>query len=130
MWVVSIVRSSRELRDFLADKSTDETLPGLFIRAQAEYLRGNWYRVEHLLSQLLGQRDQDAEARLLMATMFRTTSRFAEARQQLRQLGQLERASEWKMEIEREWNLVELREQRKNMVKRQKSELSNQARAA
>ena len=97
-WFNWVMNSGSSDRDGIED---------LFSQAQTEYLRGNWYKVEHLLGKLLSRNDQDLEALLLLASMLRATRRFGEAKKQLRQLGQMDGASAWRTEIEREWNLVE-----------------------
>ncbi len=75
---------------------------GLFIRARDEYLQGHWQEAESLLKQLLRHCRHDAEALLLLATLYRRTGRPAAARQRLRKLARLAGGRVWQQEIEQE----------------------------
>ncbi|MBN1851867.1 MAG: CDC27 family protein [Pirellulales bacterium] len=71
----------------------------LFLRAQAQYLRGDWLAaMQTLHKQLIGNR-RDVEARLLLATLYRHLHRFEEANAQLAILERLEPADRWAYEI-------------------------------
>lgn len=106
VWVVSILRVRREIPGFLADNSGRESMPGLFIRAQAEYLRGNWFEAESLFQHLVDAGD-DIEASLMLATLYRRNGRIQEAKQKLRLLAQTPKARAWIFEIRREFELIE-----------------------
>lgn len=80
------------------------TGPGeqLFGEAQRAYLRGDWVAAEQLLLKLLKLSDRDAEARLMLATLWRRQGRHRESLRQLEKLARLEVADRWKFEIARE----------------------------
>lgn len=67
--------------------------------AQTAYLKGHWLEAESLLVRLLARRPGDAEARLLLASVFRRSGRDELARQQLTALAQLPAAAVWRDEI-------------------------------
>ena len=62
----------------------------LFIRAQGEYLRGNWFEAESALQEIIAANESDLESHLLLATLCRHTGRFDDARKQLKRLERLE----------------------------------------
>jgi hypothetical protein len=81
----------------------------LFLKAQTEYLRGHWYDAEQLLQRMLQEAPRDAEAHLLLATLYRHTERWEEARQRLRVVERLQGGSRWLFEVaeeERRLNLA------------------------
>lgn len=80
----------------------------LFIQAQSEYLKGHWAETESLLQQCLRRRPRDAEARLMLATLFRHTRRFENATEELDQLLKLDESQNWIPEIRREQKLMDL----------------------
>lgn len=71
----------------------------LFLEAQTRYLRGEWFEAECALKSVLKKNPQDAEALLLLATLYRHIKRFSEARQTLAALEKLEAADYWAYEI-------------------------------
>ena len=71
----------------------------LFREAQSEYLRGNWFIAETILSRLIDHNPRDLEARLLLATLLRHTNRYKEASDHLARLERLEGAVKWQLEI-------------------------------
>jgi len=79
-----------------------ESLEGLFRRAQAEYLQGDYFQAEATLAELLEANPRDAEGRLLLATLLRHTKRYPEAEDQLRQLTRFETAARWQIEVNSE----------------------------
>jgi tetratricopeptide (TPR) repeat protein len=84
----------------------------LFREAQQVYLRGDWVAAEQKLLKLLKLDDRDAEARLMLATLWRHQGRHREATRQLDKLNRLEAADPWQYEIvvEREENVAALAE--------------------
>ncbi len=74
----------------------------LFIRAQAEYLRGRWVEAQALLEQLIRHNPGDIESHLLLSSVFRRSRRIDLSRKQLRRLYEFEEAAQWRFEIERE----------------------------
>lgn len=87
------------------DASPDQE--DLFVRAQREYLNRHWLEAEELLATLLARRDRDAEARLLLATLYRHTGRLAEADQCLTRLECMDGGQRWCVELARERQLLE-----------------------
>lgn len=79
----------------------------LFIRAQLEYLNRHWLEAEELLATLLAGREHDAEARLMLATLYRHTGRFAEADECLTRLERMDSGDRWCVELARERRLLE-----------------------
>jgi hypothetical protein len=100
-WAVGTVFFGR--RASLAD-STAEAVKhdDLFRRGLGEYLKGAWFEAESLFSELVAKNPRDVDARLMLATLLRHTSRPADAERQLDELDRLERAQKWREEIERE----------------------------
>lgn len=84
----------------------------LYREAQQVYLRGDWVATEQLLLKLLKLDDRDAEARLMLATLWRHQGRHREAVRQLDKLSRLEAADPWQYEIaaEREQNAAVLKD--------------------
>ena len=78
----------------------------LFLRAQREYLSGNWTETEALLAKIVRRQPDDIEAILFLATVHRHTGRYDEARQQLRRLSKIARSTDWSMEISQEWRFL------------------------
>jgi tetratricopeptide (TPR) repeat protein len=100
VWAASAWRSCRILSE-LGDqpsRSADE----LFLQAQSEYLKGHWFEAESLLGRLLTHKPRDAEANLMLATLYRHTRRKEQAEQQLGSLQRLDSAARWHLEIRRE----------------------------
>jgi tetratricopeptide (TPR) repeat protein len=104
-WVIAAAMTLLELPEIVAATDGDP-LRGLFVAAQAEYLKGNWIEAEASLRKLLRQNPRDAEAQLLWATLMRRTARLDKARQTLQDLSRLEAASLWQHEIRTERELV------------------------
>ncbi len=75
----------------------------LFIRAQAEYLRGHWVEAQSLLEQLIRRHPRDVESHLLLSSVFRRSHRIDLSRRQLRRLQELEHAARWRFEVQREF---------------------------
>jgi hypothetical protein len=108
-WLVSCWRSRRAWRDIQAGVG-DRAPEDLFIRAQGEYLSRHWLEAEHLLLDLVRQHDRDAEAQLLLATLYRRTQRIPEAQERLDALERLEGSQRWRLEIAQERRLIEREE--------------------
>ena len=95
-----------------ADAHGDDAL---FLRAQTEYLRGHWYEAEKLLVRLLADSPRDADAHLLLASLFRHTRRYEEAQRQWDLLERLDNGARWLFEIDEERRrLADLIEQGSN----------------
>ena len=106
IWLVCAWHGWRLLPELRGDgASPDEE--GLFVRAQTEYLNRHWLEAEELLLKLLACRDQDAEARLMLATLYRHTGRVAEAGECLTRLERMDGGDRWGVEVARERRLLE-----------------------
>ncbi len=71
----------------------------LFLEAQTHYLRGEWFETECALKSVLKKNPSDAEALLLLATLYRHVKRFSEARRALAALEKIEAGEYWRYEI-------------------------------
>mgnify|MGYP003896200177 CR=1 FL=1 len=91
---------------------TSQPREQLYRDAQQVYLQGDWVATEQLLLKLLKLDDRDAEARLMLATLWRHQGRHREAVRQLDKLSRLEAADPWQHEIavEREENAAALKD--------------------
>jgi hypothetical protein len=110
IWVLSALEGRVEWRRLLAEWSSDaqsEPVPNprsdqQFSQAQVAYLAGDWVSAEQTLLELLRRDSRDAEARLMLATLWRHEGRWVEAAEQLDRLERLETAAPWTNEIKRE----------------------------
>jgi predicted Zn-dependent protease len=102
-WIGGI-RSALGLRREIARqaKGDPQAVEPLLREAQIEYLKGHWVEAESRLRKLLEDRPSDAEAQLLLVTLYRRTGRVDDARRQLDGLLQLSSAGRWVDEIEAE----------------------------
>ena len=105
LWILGCI-DGRMLRVRLAAKASEDPHLDLFVAARTEYLRGRWVEAEKRLSDLLELSPEDAEARLLRATLLRHQGRLAESREQLRRLQRWNRSAIWNLEIRREWEYL------------------------
>lgn len=78
----------------------------VFIQAQQEYVRGNWFDAEALLLEIVHQHPRDAESLLLLVGVLRHTRRWQPALRRLEQLELLDNASPWRFEIQQERTLI------------------------
>jgi thioredoxin-like negative regulator of GroEL len=74
----------------------------VYVEAREQYLKGNWFEAECLLTRILQRNPRDLEARLLLATLLRHTGRRDEAANQLDRLERFEGSGKWGLEISRE----------------------------
>ncbi len=105
-WAYSVywaVLCDRRLRRAAASSPGEDLFPA----ALQAYLRGEWSRTEHLLGRLLHRNPRDAEALLLLVSLWRRTGRLDEAGRLLRELEKLDAARPWYAEIQREKRLLE-----------------------
>jgi hypothetical protein len=109
-WAISVGLGSRALPGLLGT-TPDIAVEDLFRQAQTEYLSKDWFEAEKLLQQVLGRSEHDADARLLLATLYRHTGRSDEARQCLTRLECMDKADRWTLEIARERRLLERQEE-------------------
>jgi len=106
VWGVSTWRSFRRLPEFCRNTSRPEA-EGLFIQAQAEYLKGRWFEAEALARQLLRQEPRDVEAQLLLASVYRRMTRFTEAKQRLQAASRSAESARWTWEISAELEILD-----------------------
>jgi hypothetical protein len=100
LWIVGWKGAGRILaREAAKSLQPDAVSDALLCEAQTEYLRGHWLEAESLLTRLLVRRPGDAEARLLLASVYRRSGHTEKARQQLAELSQLQAAAVWRDEI-------------------------------
>ncbi len=101
VWAGSAIASCFwDRRDLPGDVASDT-----YCEAMEHYLKGNWFEAERNLGGVLHDNPHDLDAHLMLATLFRHTSRFEEAAKQLSRLQRLEGCEKWALEIgrEREW---------------------------
>ncbi len=102
-WVVGWRRSTRILAQHAARSlQPDAVSDALLCEAQVEYVKGHWLEAESLLTRLVSRRPGDAEARLLLASVYRRRGNGEQARQQLAELSNLPAAAGWCEEIAHE----------------------------
>ena len=108
VWIFAAVSSRPICREDTekSGKTTESNGRDPFEDVIDEYLKGHWYEVEIGLNAILRRFPRDAEARLLLATMFRHTDRPEEAIHRLDELTRLETCEEWRVEITRERKLL------------------------
>jgi hypothetical protein len=107
IWLLAWIDSRADWRRVLAELSGDERAAGdpaeqsdqWFREAQLAYLAGDWVVAEQGLLRLLKLDARDAEARLMLATLWRHQNRLGAANDELDKLERLETAAPWKSEI-------------------------------
>lgn len=112
LWFVVLVfwwwssKSSQRMAGGAPDQAVVELNQGLFLQAQAEYLKGHWFEAEAPLRQILKTDPDDTDARLLLVGLLRRSARHDEARRQLKRLAKMPHARKWEAEIKREFALL------------------------
>lgn len=115
VWVLAWIEGRADWRRMIAELSGGELTPPADLAAQSDqwfreaqraYLAGNWVSAEQTLLKLLKQDSRDAEARLMLATLWRHEGRKDDAADQLDRLNRLETGAPWRYEISRERELV------------------------
>ncbi|MBX7168333.1 MAG: hypothetical protein K1X74_18500 [Pirellulales bacterium] len=105
VWIGSSVLSARWWRQHRAGRP--ETVRHLFRQSLDQYLQGHWVEAEGLLARLLVAAPHDGDARLLLATLFRHTYRYDQARAQLERLRGCPGHEKWSWEIAQEFRQLE-----------------------
>lgn len=105
VWAVAAIASVAWSRR-LADRGQADSTVDTFGEALGHYLRGDWFQAERALGDLLRRDARDLDARLMLATLFRHTGRYDEARGQLDVLVRLEGIAKWELEVRRERELL------------------------
>ena len=109
VWIVAwIAQRRRETESSsnseldVSDRAAGAIHDGRLMEAQTHYLRGQWVEAERLLVDMLSKHADDAEARLLLATLCRHQERVDEAADHLNALERREAAQRWRFEIAQE----------------------------
>lgn len=104
-WGVGCYFNARFLRK-LFYITTEENVPDTFHLAQVEYLKGNWFEAEGLLTKLLERDPGDAEAHLLLVSIMKMTGHAEEAVEHLEYMNTLNGSRRWQLEISRELSFL------------------------
>jgi hypothetical protein len=105
--IVAVVWDGRHAaRRITSDPQDNKNIQDNYTEAIEHYLQGDWYEAERILGGLLRRNVRDLDARLMLATLLRHTSRFDEAAGQLEILERFEGAEKWGVEIKRERELL------------------------
>jgi hypothetical protein len=104
-WVISACHAYMKLPKWLA---VTPRIPktDLLMAAQAEYLRGNWFEAESLLSKQLAENPDDIATALLLAGVLRRTKRWKQSELCLEQIRLRESSARWSEEIQRELEIL------------------------
>ncbi len=111
-WIIAWVRASRRVVQHPAGEpsqpktSEEEAVIDPFPAIQLEYLRGNHAEAAEMLHLHLKTQPADADAHILLATLYRHSEKFDDATQQLSKLEQLPSGGKWAMEIYQERQLI------------------------
>ena len=97
-WIFYIVRSIRELPNLIAPRETSEQ-PDQFPEARNAFLAGRWADAEALLTDVLAIEPRDPPALLLLTAVYRHTRRLDAAEILLEEIGRLEIADPWRLEV-------------------------------
>jgi hypothetical protein len=108
IWTASTWHACRSLSKM--HNREDVTGDSLFVQAQQEYLSRDWFEAESLLQQILKLNEDDVDARLMLATLYRRTGRTEDAEGCLSRLERMEGAGKWALEIARERDVLDARE--------------------
>ena len=106
VWVLCLVRNVRELPGLLTPRAVSEQ-PDRFGEARSAYLRGEWSEAEGLLTDMLSIEPRDPPALLLLTGVYRHTGRLEAATLLLREIGRLEVADSWWLELQAESRRLE-----------------------
>lgn len=109
-WIIGVVANRRWIAR-CRHVAADDAVGDLFPAALAEYLQGNWFAAEQRCRELIEQRGDDVEARLLLATLLRHTGRSVEARAALDALAKFDGGAKWALEIAHERERLDEAEQ-------------------
>jgi thioredoxin-like negative regulator of GroEL len=116
VWGFYVVRSIRELPQLIAPRRVSDD-PDRFPEAHAAYLQGQWREAEQRLTEVLAIEPRDPPALLLLTGVYRHTERLEAAELLLNEIGRLEVADRWWLEVDAEKRRLErarrLRHERK-----------------
>jgi cytochrome c-type biogenesis protein CcmH/NrfG len=105
IWMGSVVGAFRWGWNDSSAKHPEE-MATFFRQAQQAYLRGEWVKAETTLKTVLCHDPEDLESRLLLATLYRHTRRYDEAKAALTQLVRFPGSGKWGCEIQQELQLL------------------------
>lgn len=97
-WVLFNIAANSRLKKYEKMRKNDFSGEAL-LEAQTHYLRGNWFETECCLKSILKKNQYDAEALLMLATLYRHVKRYEEAKKMLCLLEKLDSSSHWQYEI-------------------------------
>lgn len=100
-WCVCTFKNIRELPTLLHPRKVS-TVPDRFNDARLAYLRTDWVRAEALLQECLAVEERDPPALLMLAAVYRQTSRFESCRVCIEKLRTTEVADRWWLEVDAE----------------------------
>ena len=97
-WGFYVIRRVRELPTMLTPRAISDE-PDRFSEAHAAYLRADWKSAEALLQQVLAIEPRDPPALLMLAGVYRHTGRYESAELLAIEIGRLEVADAWQLEL-------------------------------
>ncbi len=100
-WCVCTFKNIRELPTILHPRKVSKA-PDRFPEARIAYLRTDWVRAEALLQECLAIEERDPPALLMLAAVYRQTSRFESCRVCIEKLRMTEVADRWWLEVDAE----------------------------
>ncbi len=121
VWGFYVVRSVRELPQLIAPRSVSDA-PDVFPDAHSAYLRGEWEAAEDLLTDVLAIEPRDPPALLLLTACYRQQDRLEAAELLLEEIGRLEVADRWWLEVEAEARRIDRAQKGKEEEKDSPSE--------
>lgn len=110
-WIFLNVVASTKLKRYEKMRKSDSK-GETFQEAQIYYLKGLWFETECCLRGILKRNPFDAEALLMLATLYRHVKRFDEAKRTLTELEKLDASHDWLYEIAQEKRAVREEETR------------------
>lgn len=106
-WIVGATSNRRWLKRYAKRRAGEQPTADLYPEAVHEYLQGNWFVAETKCRELIKADRDDAEARLLLATLLRHVDRLVEARKELDVLARMDAGAKWRLEIAQERQLLD-----------------------
>jgi len=101
VWIGGLAYNGLASTERPADQQSPRTTDTYPLAVQ-NYLKGNWFEAERLLTAALRRNVRDLQSRLLLATLLRRGGRLDEAEAQLDTLERFEGTEDWLPEIEAE----------------------------
>jgi len=100
-WCYCVVKNIRDMPALIQPRRASK-LPDRFVDAHLAFMKGDLARAEALLQECLSVEERDPPALLLLASVFRQTSRFDHARACIQRLRVTEAADRWWLEVDAE----------------------------